>query len=263
MKRSKLKVTILLLAAIPLFLGSCGGDKWPCINGSGAVITEMRTESGFTGVSSEIDATVYITQGSEFEVKLIAQQNVLDNIETIVSGGELEIKSDHCINNSEPVLVYITMPAISSLSMSGSGSMITQNKITSPSISFDISGSGSVNTVDSIITDILDLNISGSGDMDFIGKTNSVDADISGSGNITMYGSGTSLNFDISGSGELHAFYFPVSFADLTVSGSGNIETNVSTDMYVKISGSGNIFYKGTPAITAEISGSGELIHVD
>ena len=34
---------------IPLFLGSCGGDKWPCINGSGAVITEMRTESGFTG----------------------------------------------------------------------------------------------------------------------------------------------------------------------------------------------------------------------
>lgn len=260
MKRSK---TIFLIALVPLVLGSCGGEKWPCINGSGPVITEIRTETGFTAVNSEIEATIHITQGPEFEVKLMAQQNVLDNIEINVSGGELEIESDHCINNSEPVMIYITLPFITSLSMSGSGDLITQNKITSPSISFDISGSGSLTTIDSVITDFLDLNISGSGDMDFIGKATVVEADISGSGNISMFGSGSDLNFDISGSGELHAFYFPVFDADLTVSGSGNVETNVSTDMYVRISGSGNIFYKGTPAVTAEISGSGELIHVD
>ncbi len=263
MKQTKLKTAILILILLPVFFGSCGGEKWPCINGSGSIITETRTETGFTSVSSEIEATVYITEGPEFEVKLIAQQNVLDNIETNVNGGELEILSDHCINNAEPVLIYITMPSVLALSMSGSGSLITQNKITSSSVSFEISGSGAFTTMDSIITDFLNLDISGSGDMDFIGKATTVDADISGSGNMTMQGLGSDLNFDISGSGELNAFNFLVTTADLEVSGSGNIETNVSVDMYVRISGSGNIYYKGTPAITAEISGSGELIHVD
>lgn len=263
MKRSKFNATFILFAMVPVFLGSCGGDKWPCINGSGPIVTETRAEAGFTAVSSEIEATVYITQGAEFEVKLVAQQNVIDNIETNVIGGELEIKSDHCINNSEPVEVYITMPSVTSLAMSGSGNLITLNKITTSSISFEISGSGSVTTMDSVLTSFLNLDISGSGDMDFIGKATTVDADISGSGNMTMQGSGSDLNFDISGSGELHAFNFPVFDADLTVSGSGNIEANVSTDLYVRISGSGNIYYKGTPAVTAEISGSGELIHVD
>lgn len=252
-----------VLAAMPIFLNSCGNDKWPCVNGKGPIVTEMRTETGFTAVNSEIEATLYITQGPEFEIRVLAQQNILDNIETDISGGELQIKGDHCINNSEPVLIYITMPVVSALSISGSGAIYTQNKITSPYISFDISGSGEVTTIDSVITGSLDVNISGSGNMDFMGSATAVDAAISGSGDISMTGFGTNLDVDISGSGEMHGYNFPVSIADINISGSGSMETNVMVELDVDISGSGDVYYKGTPVVSAKMSGSGTLIHVD
>jgi hypothetical protein len=65
----------------------------------------------------------------------------------------------------------------------------------------------------------------------------------------------------ISGSGDVKAFGFDAKKADITISGSGNVEVNVAESLEVVISGSGNILYKGSPAvINSQISGSGKLI---
>ncbi len=243
-------------------LSACG-EKWPCINGKGDIVSENRALSGFTEINSEIEATVYITQGAEFDLRIEAQQNILDNIETDVSGNALEIHADHCMNNSEQIKIYVTLPVVTALDLSGSGAIIIQNKLNSPSLDLNVSGSGEITGLDSLITGSINLDISGSGNIQVIANTPILDASISGSGNLNLSGVGSTLNIDISGSGNYNGFYFTILTADIKVSGSGKVETNVASTLDVDISGSGDIYYKGTPAVTAEISGSGQLIHVD
>lgn len=252
----------LLAATITCSFISCG-EKWPCVNGSGDSVSEERTVSGFTGVSNELEGNVYILQASEFSVRIEAQQNVIDQIKTTISGDDLEISSERCINNSLPVNIYISMPLVNSLEVSGSGSLILQNKINTDDIDIDISGSGDFTTIDSVVASSIDMDISGSGSMNIIAKTTALSADISGSGDVTVKGTGTTFNADISGSGEIHAFDFTVLNASMGVSGSGNTELNASSTIDGHISGSGDLYYKGTPAINISVSGSGEIIHVD
>src|SRR5690349_19408119 len=136
MNRTINYISFAFLATSFITLSSCRGEKWPCIDGQGVVVSQTREITGFTGVSSEMEATIVITQGPEFEVRLEAPQNILDDITTWVSGGELQLFSEHCINNT-PVSVYITMPVVSSMSISGSGDMYAQNKITTGTLDID------------------------------------------------------------------------------------------------------------------------------
>ncbi|MBC8173758.1 MAG: DUF2807 domain-containing protein [Chitinophagales bacterium] len=263
MKRSKIISLSIFMGTLLFLFSACGDEKWPCVNGSGAVVTEFRSVSGFTGVSSEMEATIYITQGSEYEVRIEAQQDVINDIRTNLSGGELEISSEHCINHSLPVNVYLTMPSINSLSTSGSGNMFVLTKLTTGSIDIDISGSGEFTTLDSIIASSIDMNISGSGGMNVIADAPLVSTDISGSGDVTISGLGSNLDMDISGSGEIHTLYFQVLTCDLKISGSGDVEVNAMDMIEGSISGSGNLYYKNSPIINVSVSGSGDIIHVD
>jgi hypothetical protein len=263
MKQTKSKLMAAILPAAILMLSSCGGDKWPCVNGHGDSVTETRSLNGFTGVSNEMEATVYITQGAEFEVRIEGQQNVLDDITTKVSGSELEIYSEHCINDALPVIVYVTMPTITSLNVSGSGNMFTQNKINTTEMDIDISGSGTFTAIDTIIALNIDMQISGSGDMNLIADAPLVTSDISGSGNVSISGNGATTSTQISGSGQIHSFYFYVGTSNVDISGSGNVEINATDMIEGSISGSGNLYYKNSPIINMSVSGSGEIIHVD
>lgn len=122
---------VILVSGLGLIytLSSCGREKWPCVDGSGPVTTETREISGFTGISNEMEAIVYITQGAEFDVYIEAQENLMGEIKTALSGSTLEIYSEHCIDEGEPVKVYVTLPILTSIDISGSGSVFTQSVI--------------------------------------------------------------------------------------------------------------------------------------
>lgn len=263
MKQLKLKIYLPVLAAISLTITSCSDGKWPCVNGSGETVSQMRALSGFTGISADMEATVYVTQDSFFYVRIEAQQNVLDQIRTNISGNDLEISSERCINNSNPVKIYITLPVVHSLDMSGSGNMYTQNKISTTELDIDISGSGEFVALDTINASNISMDISGSGNMNLIANAPEVSTDISGSGNVTISGSGNNLDMDISGSGEMHTFNFYALTSDVEVSGSGDVELNIENEIEGSISGSGDLYYKNSPVINISVSGSGQLIHVD
>ena len=85
---------VILVSGLGLIytLSSCGREKWPCVDGSGPVTTETREISGFTAISNEMEAIVYITQGAEFDVYIEAQENLMGEIKTALSGGTLEIQ---------------------------------------------------------------------------------------------------------------------------------------------------------------------------
>jgi len=65
----------------------------------------------------------------------------------------------------------------------------------------------------------------------------------------------------ISGSGDIKGYAMICQNNEATISGSGEIETNVVDNLIARISGSGNINYIGYPSVQTHISGSGNVNH--
>ncbi len=233
--------SIIVLFTISILAVSCSKDNW--IKGQGPEVLNVRTVSGFTGVSLSIDANVEIVRDSVFRIELHGQQNILNVVTTSVSGGVLDIdlKRFTTIRKHSPITIKVFMPNLNAMDISGSGDMNCSSQFTADNLSTHISGSG---------------NISFQGNVN-----NSVTAHISGSGGIQLNSSNTCLNakYTISGSGNINAEWLKADHVDAHISGSGDQRIYAVKQLNAHISGSGDILYRGTPAISVSISGSGKL----
>lgn len=257
------KPFLLLSISAILIFSSCRKDKWPCINGHGPSVTQMRTIDGISGISIETDASVYITQGDTYSCTINAQQNIADNILFRQNGGRLTIYNNRCVRNYSPVIINITLPVLNYVDISGSGSVNTSGKFSTQYFETNISGSGNLSVNDSIIAQDFTSKISGSGDMYILGAFSNSSVKISGSGSIILSGKSNYNNITISGSGKVRAFSLLTNTTTVNTSGSGDSDVNVTNTLDVTISGSGNVRYKGYPAVTAHISGSGDVINAN
>lgn len=215
------------------------------INGKGDVVREVRNIYGFTGVSLSVDANTYIRQDTFYKVEILAQQNVLDVIESPLEGGTLVIKlKDHTIlGKHDPITVYITSPELNSLNISGSGNIEGNTCLSGVSLNLVISGSGNIRLPGIQMKDI-QSNISGSGNISIVeGNVSKEDLNISGSGSIDLLGIVSDTVY-------------------ARISGSGNIRVTSERFLDGTISGSGNVYYMGSPVVNAHISGSGAIIHL-
>lgn len=215
------KYFVFGLLSVCLLAASCKKDS---IKGSGSIITEPRAVVDFYNISVSGSTNVFITQGTNFDVKVKAYENIVPYLETKVQNGTLFIgfKANSNVSNDNSE-VHITMPSLNSVSVSGSG---------------NITSTGS-----------------------FLGSGN-FKATIAGSGNIVLEG-GTANNYqiNISGSGSLKSFGMVSKQAVVSLTGSGNAELTVLQDLNATINGSGNVYYKGSPAtVTSKITGSGQII---
>jgi hypothetical protein len=239
----KLKHNYVLLPAIlasAFLLNSCGDDIFG-VSGSGSVVSEHRSVPDFDKVELDISGIVEITRDSVFDIEVSEYENLISHISTKVQGGTLLIRHDPATLNVRNSLatVKISMPAVSELSISGSG-IISINSGFRELNSINISGSGEVKTSEDI-------------------ETSSLAIVISGSGTATIAGTAEQLNTNISGSGNINAYDLVSQNATCIISGSGNAFVNVVKNLNATISGSGNVIYIGTPTMTVNISGSGKI----
>ncbi|MEI6048140.1 MAG: DUF2807 domain-containing protein [Bacteroidota bacterium] len=154
---------------------------------SQSIVKETRNVTGFTRVSFGVSGEMYINLGPEFKVVLEGEKDLLEDILTEVTGGKLVIKKENRrLNMNEKVTVYITMPAIEGLGVSGSGRAEIKDAVKADNLDLSVSGSGKLYTTDVVIGN-LDCGISGSGDIIIGGNGDAAKADISisGSGNYT------------------------------------------------------------------------------
>ncbi len=210
-----------------------------------AQTSQKRDVSAFSQISLRISANVHLQQGSTQSIEVKGKEDALQKLVTEVNDRKLVIKfpSETFFNrwNPGPIDIYVTVPQIDGLAVSGSGSIASDGKIDSR---------------------ILDLTISGSGDIKLGDLTaEKVSSAISGSGNIHLSGSGNAaeMKIFISGSGNVRAIGFPVDNVDAKISGSGNCWVNSTKKLDVRLAGSGNVVYRGNPTIDSSIAGSGKV----
>jgi len=216
-------------------------------NNSLAQNRETRSVTGFTGIGLSISADVFLTQAADFKVEIEAPADYLEKIETIVEGDMLKIKTKNHFNFSfgdKKVKVYISMPKVNALSISGSGDIVAQTSIKTDDLKTKISGSGDIK-IENLSAKNIELGISGSGDIYFAGS------DVA-----------ETATYSISGSGDINNENLQCKKVEISVSGSGDIRVWAVDELKAKVSGSGDVYYKGRPIIDAKTSGSGGLQHI-
>ncbi len=231
-----MKSGILISALVVSMALTTGFSKGP------AVDKETRNLTGFTKVNFGVAGNLYINLGSEFKVILEGDKSLLDEIETEISGSKLVIKTDKWHwNGNEKVTVYITMPELTALGVSGSGKAEVKDAIKADNLDFSVSGSGRIVAANLSLVKLY-VAISGSGDIIIDGRGEAADADI-----------------HISGSGNFTSESLKIANGDFRISGSGSCKCNVTDNLDASVSGSGNITYSGSPKIDARVSGSGRV----
>ena len=294
------KFAILILGVILFGLESCH-YYGPCIDGVGPTISEVRSLSGFSSISNAGSFDVYLTQADSFYVEVRGQGNLLPHVKTYISGSTLivETQNSACLRNSIPISIFVSLPEINVLSLSGSG-LVSSEKLEDNLLEVVLAGSGQI-MIDSlyggkiilgnsasggITTGYIDAGsvqayMSGSGTIDAgkvvssaeIGINHSssgsfymnvedginVNASLSGSGRVILYGEVEETSFMNSGSGRIDALEMISGTCVASNSGSGEIFVNVVDYLQATIMGSGDIIYRGDPEISYKITGSGKL----
>jgi hypothetical protein len=212
------KLFILPIALLLILMSSCKKDEK---SGSSSIVSQYRTVPTFNKVSSDGIFDLVITQGSEQSVEIIANDNIINEVETEVVDNELRLFLDEDFNYTNIQLqANIVVPNIYGIKNVGAGNVLIVN----------VSNDQNFNVYNS------------------------------GAGNISIEGSAQGLTIENEGSGKIQAFTFPVDNCDVQIIGSGDCEVNVALTLDVEIDGSGNVYYIGSPEINTNILGSGEVI---
>lgn len=236
--KMKSAVIILLSVLSVLLFNSCKK-----VTGEGPIVSEIRPVSGFKSISVSISGKVNYRIDPVYKVEILAQQNILDILQTNLAGDELVIKfrDGKRAGAHEDIVVNVSAPFAERVQLNGSAEFSLANKILSDKLKLNVSGSGNINVAEAGISDLLTGVVSGSGNI------------------IVADGSAKNADLTISGSGSIRAGNVVSEEAITTISGSGNMEVNPSKKLDATISGSGSVYYHGNPVISTRISGSGQV----
>ena len=240
-----MKKLTFLIVAILLALPSCIIDGWDQgISGNGKVVEKIRDIDGFTGlkVSSGID--VYLSQGSSFEVKVEADENLHEVILTELDGKMLVVKTERVnIRKAKSKKVHVTLPELTALKISSAGDCVGQT---------------------SFICDDLSLSISSAGNLSLEVEAGRIDLDISSSGDADISGTADEFNVSLSSAGDLNAFDLLAAKVDVNVSSAGDARVHATEEISMSASSAGNIYYRGDARVMhSQSSSAGNISHND
>lgn len=219
-------LVILLVAALLAVIGfvvalvADGGTPAASgLQGSGIAASQARVVPAFAGVNLAGSNKVTITVGGRQSVVVHADNNLISHVTTRVEGGNLVIGTIGSFTTRSPMTVDVTVPSLTSLTLSGSGAIDVRGvhgaylAVSLPGSGL-LTASGTVNRLNvtlggSGLAQLTSLTarqvravVSGSG-MIRVTAAQSLDATVSGSGAISYRGNPADVSRDITGSGAI------------------------------------------------------------
>jgi hypothetical protein len=247
--KSKLLFTLVavilvfsLVACDEIIIGDQGRET---VRGSGAVVEEDRDVSNISGVELTMQGTLTIVMGGGESLRIEAEDNLLEYIETDVRAGKLVIKTRPGINlqTTRPINYTLTVDELKTITISSSGD-VEAERVQSESCSVTISSSGNV-SIDSLDCTSLQVNISSSGNLEISG------------------GQVQKQDITISSSGEYRASDLASVEAEVALTSSGTATIRVSDQLRGRLSSSGNIRYIGNPEVNVRTTSSGRTERIN
>ena len=230
----KLSYIILTLALFTMSAGSVSAQG------------QSRSVSGFSSIASSGSFNVYVKMDGNESVKVDADEDIINDIETVVDGSTLKIRfkdREYRHRDIKKANIYVEAKSLNALVNSGSGSIKVEGTISAGSFKAMLSGSGNISTAV---------------------KSDEVHAVISGSGSITLSGNTGEANLVISGSGEIEGKRLKTGSSSAVITGSGNVYVDAEKSVSAHITGSGSLIYSGSASVTdSRYTGSGRVTKGD
>jgi len=248
MNKTRQPILLATLVLATLVLSACGtvvlqGNR-NAVRGSGKVVEETRPVSGVTGVELATLGPLNIEVGDIESLRIEAEDNLMEHIETEVIGGKLRIGTQNNVNldPKRSVKYYLTVISLDTIVISSSGD-IQAPDLEAGKFSITIASSGDLE-MGVLNADTLAVNISSSGNLDIAGgqvKTQ----------NVTINGSGKYTAKDLE-SGE----------AEVNINSSGSATIWVLDSLKANLSSSGDLRFHGDPTLDATANSSGDIIQI-
>lgn len=206
---------------------------------------QMRALDTFTSIRNKGSFEVYVTVGEEQSVKVTADSDIIDKVETEVRGDTLHIELEHKGNwsgyrNIDVLRVDITVQSLEAVRVDGSGD-------------FEVRGLDGGD---------FKANVNGSGDIELIeAKADRLSIDIKGSGDVEASGECNKLDVEIKGSGDVSGRKMSCKDGDIGIMGSGDVSATLKESVDVGIMGSGDVTVWGKPEkVKSRSMGSGDVV---
>ena len=226
---------------ILVFAGSCREIAGRRVRGSGHIISENRSASGFNNIEVSGAIDVYIKQDSAAAVKVEADDNLLEYIEVHSNGSTLEIYTENNIRlkPTNRIKVYVANPEYKNIRVSGASTIRSENEITSP--------------------DLLRIDLSGASEGRLELNAPKVSVNLTGASNANISGKTKDFEGDASGASEIRCFDLLSENADVEASGASSIEVFASVKIAGQASGASSVNYRGNAQVSVEKSGASSV----
>lgn len=220
-----------------------------CKKENGCYIEQGPTETHvidlpeFHTIDNSIKASFILSSGSQQEIKLTGNRNILNLIEkeSYVENGIWYLGFESCVGEYESILVDLTLPDY---------------------VGFTNNGIGNVSAPTAIETNAdFSIYVGGTGDFDLtLSNLDVIHVNLSGTGNINLSGSANREIISVTGNGVVDCFDLMCDSSEVFIQGNGNCLVNVQDYLNVEINGNGIVYYKGYPTIIQSINGSGSIV---
>ena len=223
---------ILFVSCLMYLLASCETRS-----GSGDLVKQTRNLKGFTSISAAGGMHVEIAKGNNETVVVEADDNVIEDVETVVENGQLKISMENGFSFSDVhIKIFITAPVITKISSAASADIIVAGVLESDNkIMLNASSGSSIKA--ELNAPQAAADASSGAEIDVTGKTKTFDVQAS---------SGAAVD----------AFELLSEDTFAAASSGGKVDVHASVKLDAKASSGGSVSYRGpATAVTKESSG--------
>ena len=223
-----------------VLLSACIFQSCERKSGSGNIERQDRKVGEFSGVDVGGGFEVEIKQGSSYKVRVEADDNILEDIETEVSGGVLTIEYRKGVDiNDATMKVYVETPSLRSVDASASATVKVEGILRSDkSLHFEASSAASIEAeIDAPSTKI----------------------EASSSGKVVLKGRTKDLDAEASSAGSIEARELLSETARAEASSGASVEVHASLKLNGEANSGGSVSYRGEPAVSKEENSGGSI----
>ena len=230
---------LLVLALIGLATVSAmasGQFSVDVVRGSGRMVSVDLGHTGFDAVAAGSIMDVTVRQGDSYDVRLRADDNLIDIVKSEKRGRELRFyTAPGTIIRNGTIQIDIVMPVLLDLDLSGGAHGDLEMDLLDETFTAVLSGGA---TVDGAVT------------------ARSLAVECSGGSVCSLRGRAEELDLNASGGSRILLFGVRGAEALVESSGGSRIEVSVSTSVRGNVSGGATVVYDGSPR-TVRVSSSG------
>jgi len=208
------------------------------VSGNGEVKEVERQITAFNEIEASGMLEIILMHG-EPGLRVVADENLHELIETVVKNDRLMIRTTKNIKQYKKLEIYISSAEFEEI---------------------EVSGAVSIRSEGILRGDDMELESSGAADVKMSLDYDDLSCELSGASEIELKGSARTVSVRSSGASNLKLFDLEVRSMRLNLSGATEARINVSHELSVEASGASEIRYKGSPKITkTELSGASSI----